>query len=123
MTKLSAELNDYLETIQPDLMNVTRLFALPDSDWQEPARYALSATMEGECCTITISDSNHQVKRTACLPSDSDPRLHTLHRRRTVRRLCKQVMYDLCREATGIHPPWGSSTGVRPTHLMYEALA
>ena len=53
---------------------------------------------------------------------DGDAQLRALHRKRAARRLCRQTLYNLCREVTGIHPPWGSLTGVRPTHLLYEAL-
>ena len=53
---------------------------------------------------------------------DGDVQLRALHRKRAARRLCRQTLYNLCREVTGIHPPWGSLTGVRPTHLLYEAL-
>ena len=56
-------------------------------------------------------------------PRIRDPRTRELHRKRAARRLCKQTLYDLCRKVTGIQPPWGSLTGVRPTHLMLEALA
>ena len=56
------------------------------------------------------------------IPDDEDERRRELHRKRAARRLCKQTLYDLCREGTGIHPPWGSLTGIRPTHLLYEAL-
>ena len=56
------------------------------------------------------------------VPDDPDPRIRELHRKRAARRLCKQVLYDLCKKITGIQPPWGSLTGVRPTHLMLEAL-
>ncbi|MBQ3425374.1 MAG: coproporphyrinogen dehydrogenase HemZ [Clostridia bacterium] len=42
--------------------------------------------------------------------------------KRQVKRQIKQALYDLLRKLTGMHPPWGSLTGIRPTRLLYEAL-
>ena len=117
------ELTAALETIRPELMNVTRLFGLPESVWDEPVRYRMSTTETPEKYIITFTDGTDSATGEAKTPSDPDPRVQALHRRRAARRLCKQTLYDLCRKTTGIHPPWGSMTGVRPTHLMLEALA
>ena len=117
------EIETYLETIEPELRVMTRLFGLPESVWDPPVRFVPRAEEADGCYRITFSDSGLTAVRTAPVPSDEDPRIQTLHRKRAVRRLCKQTLYDLCRQLTGIHPPWGSMTGVRPTHLMLEALA
>ena len=117
------ELTAALETIRPELMNVTRLFDLPESVWDEPVRYRMSTTETPEKYIVTFKDGTDSATGEAEIPSDPDPRVQALHRRRAARRLCKQTLYDLCRKTTGIHPPWGSMTGVRPTHLMLEALA
>ena len=117
------EIETYLETIEPELRVMTRLFGLPESVWDPPVRFVPRAEEAEGCYRITFSDSGLTAVRTAPVPSDEDPRIQTLHRKRAVRRLCKQTLYDLCRQLTGIHPPWGSMTGVRPTHLMLEALA
>ncbi len=113
------ELEQYLETIAPELNSVLRLFdgrlsadAVTRETEETPGRYR-----------IAFSDGVHRALREAPIPMDPDPRLRELHRKRTARRLCKQTLYDLGRKATGIHPPWGSLTGVRPTHLMWEAVA
>ena len=116
------ELESSLETIQPELMVMTRLFGFPESVWTPPLRFVPLAAEEAGQYRITFSDSGHTVTRTAPIPREADPRLQALHRKRAARRLCKQTLYALCRELTGIHPPWGSMTGVRPTHLMLEAL-
>lgn len=118
-----SELTAALETIKPELMNVTRLFGLPESVWDEPARYRFTAEETPGKYTITFTDGTDSAAGETDIPSDPDPRVQALHRRRAARRLCKQTLYDLCRKTTGIHPPWGSMTGVRPTHLMLEALA
>ena len=120
------ELTNALETIQPELMAMTRLFSLPDAVWDPPARFRMQAAADGDTYTILFSDGNRECARSVEIPPalpGEDPRLTALHRRRAARRLCKQALYGLCREITGIHPPWGSLTGVRPTHLMLESLA
>ena len=117
------ELDFALETIKPELMTVTRLFGIPESVWSEPVRYTYTAREQAGRYIITFTDGESSVTNETAVPSDPDPRVQSLHRRRAARRLCKQTLYDLCRKTTGIHPPWGSMTGVRPTHLMLEALA
>ncbi len=116
------DMMQYLDTIQPELMNITRLFGMPDSTWDAP-RYTFTAWAgEGQYhCRFT--DGEHAAERAVPIPpEEADARLQTLHRKRAARRLVRQTLYDLCREVTGIHPPWGSLTGIRPTHLMYEAI-
>ena len=118
-----SEISSALETIRPELMTVTRLFGLPEDVWGPPDRFTFRAEETGAQYRVTFSDGTLTAENTVPVPSDPDPRLQELHRRRAARRLCKQTLYDLCRQATGIHPPWGSMTGVRPTHLMNEAVA
>jgi oxygen-independent coproporphyrinogen-3 oxidase len=118
-----SELSAALETIRPELLAMTRLFDLPDVYWDPPARYGMRAEELPEIYRITFSFENLSAARETAIPSDPDPRVQQLHRRRAARRLCKQTLYDLLRRMTGMHPPWGSLTGVRPTHLMLEALA
>ena len=48
-------------------------------------------------------------------------------RRRTgteapAQRSVKLALYEYCKKLTGVHPPWGSLTGIRPSRLYYEAL-
>ena len=117
------ELTAALETIQPELMTVTRLFGMDESVWSDPVRYTYTAREQDSRYIISFTDGTDTAENSAEIPSDPDPRVQALHRRRAARRLCKQTLYDLCRRTTGIHPPWGSMTGVRPTHLMLEALA
>ena len=117
------ELATYLEALTPELKNVTRLFALPDEAWDgEQPRFAYTVWEEaGEYCCRVTGDGREIALRTA-IPDDADERLRALHRKRAARRMVKQAAYDLCRAVTGIHPPWGSLTGIRPTHLIYEAM-
>ena len=117
------ELESYLETITPELKVMTRLFGFPEEVWEEPVRFVPRAEETGGMFRIIFEDGGFRAERTAPAPEDPDGRIRTLHRKRAARRLCKQTLYDLCRQMTGIRPPWGSMTGVRPTHLMLEALA
>ena len=117
-----SQIQDYLETIQPELIHTARLFGYSEADFQAPARFHFDAEERDGKYRILFTDGGHTVRGEAAIPEDPDPRIETLHRKRAARRLCKQTLYNLCRETTGIHPPWGSLTGVRPTHLMLEAL-
>ena len=111
----------YLETIQPELMTITRLFGIPDDAWSPP-RYAYAMTEADGRYRCRFTDGEHTAEGCVPIPDDDDERLRELHRKRAARRLCKQTLYDLCRQVTGIHPPWGSLSGIRPTHLIYEGI-
>ena len=117
------ELESYLETIEPELRVMTRLFGFPESVWDEPKRFVPQAAEVNHTYQIAFTSDGHKALRSAPAPDDPDERIQALHRKRAARRLCKQALYDLCKKMSGIHPPWGSMTGVRPTHLMLEALA
>ena len=111
----------YLETIQLDLTNLTHLFALPESVWSE-GRFTYTMREEnGEFICVFRGDGKEAEMRQS-VPDHPDARLRELHRKRVCRRLCRQTCYALLRDVTGIHPPWGSMTGIRPTRLFYEAL-
>ena len=104
------------------MMNVTRLFGIADAAWEDPRRFSWSAWEEGGSYHCRVSGDGREAEGSTAIPMDGDVQLRALHRKRAARRLCRQTLYNLCREVTGIHPPWGSLTGVRPTHLLYEAL-
>ena len=113
----------YLEAIEPDLINVTRLFGIEDSAWGDQ-RFVYNAwEAEGQYHCRCSADGQSVHNAVPVPPEENDGRLQELHRKRAARRLVRQTMYDLCRHVTGIHPPWGSLTGIRPTHLMQEAIA
>ena len=116
------ETESYLETIEPELRVLTRLFGYPESVWKEPKKFVPAAEEREGQFRVAFEADGYRAERTAPAPEDPDERIRTLHRRRAARRLCKQTLYDLLKETTGIQPPWGSLTGVRPTHLMLEAL-
>ncbi len=120
MTQLAV----YLEEILPEMKNVTRLFSLPESVWEgDPAPFFFEEQEEDGSYLCTCALDGRKVVLSVPVPEEeADPRLTDLHRKRAARRLCKQTAYQLCRLVTGLHPAWGSMTGVRPTHLMYEAM-
>lgn len=118
-----ANLAEYLERLEPELRNVTHLFGLPDEEtWGETPRFTYTAWEQDGQYFCRFADGEAERQDHVSVPMDEDERLRELHQKRAARRLCKQVLYDLCRDVTGIHPPWGSSTGVRPTHLIYEGV-
>lgn len=46
-----------------------------------------------------------------------------LEQKRLHKRQVKLTLYYALKQATGIAPPWGALTGIRPTRLVYEAMA
>ena len=42
--------------------------------------------------------------------------------KRVRKRQVKMALYELLKQVTGMQPPWGSLTGIRPTRLLYEAM-
>ena len=46
-----------------------------------------------------------------------------LERKRRLKRAVKTACFLLMRKVTGVQPPWGSLTGIRPTRIMYELMA
>lgn len=42
--------------------------------------------------------------------------------KRLRKRQVKSGLYDLLKRLTGMRPPWGSLTGIRPTRLLYEGM-
>ena len=42
--------------------------------------------------------------------------------KRLRKRQIKMALYNLLKQLTGMRPPWGSLTGIRPTRLLYEAM-
>ena len=114
---------DYLDTIEPDLKNITRLFALPDTLWDSPQAFRMTMDERDGRYVCAWTDGRASATLDTPVPeATGDTRVDELHRRRAARRLCRQTLYALCRETTGIHPPWGSLTGIRPTRLIYEQL-
>ena len=113
-----------LRTVASELKDVTRLFHLDPALWEEghdPALTWRAWEEQGEyACCFALGD--RQWERRCPVPREADERLCLLAEKRALKRLCKQTLYDLCKDVTGMTPPWGSLTGIRPTRLVYEAM-
>ena len=98
-----------------DIMDVYRVFygaTEPDT----PLTHTFLET-NGQYETA-FSYRGKQIKNTAPIPKGNA----TLQKR-IQKRLIKVTLYNLLKNITGIKPPWGSLTGIRPTRLFYEQLA
>lgn len=115
---MRGEIAEALLSIEPDLIQITRLFGLPDEPFYT---YSLTSEEDGFRCVFE-GDGQRAVCSVPYPEPVPDSRVQALHRRRACRRLCRQTLYDLCRLCTGKHPAWGSLTGIRPTRLIYEQL-
>ncbi len=91
------ETERYLETIEPELKVLTRLFGFPESVWDEPKKFVPAAEERDGQFRIIFEADGYRAERTVTAPEDTDERIRTLHRRRAARRLCKQALYDLLR--------------------------
>lgn len=72
-------------------------------------------------CEFTFRGQS--ARRSLSMPADTPQEYRALVEKRLQKRLCKLTLYDLMKELTGHHPPWGSLTGIRPTRLVYENMA
>lgn len=61
-------LQDDLTTIEPDLMNMTRLFSLPDSVWDAP-EYHFAASIEGGQYVIRFYGKTQAAQGVTDIPS------------------------------------------------------
>ena len=110
-----------LRTVASELRDVTRLFALPAELWEEehqPHFHWRAWEADGAYhCDFALGE--RQRHRDVPVPVAADERTTLLEEKRVLKRLCKQTLYDLCKDVTGVTPPWGSLTGIRPTRLVY----
>ena len=105
-----------------DLGDVLRLFLgdvrVTQEDLPE-AEMTLSHSVveENGIRTDVWTDGTHASAVRSPAPSGSPLELKRLRK-----RAAKNGLYRLMREKTGIRPPWGALTGIRPTRLLYEGL-
>jgi len=69
--------------------------------------------------TFTWKMNDHCVSHTGRKPVQSGALVGKRMQKRAVKTCC----YTLIKQVTGLWPPWGSLTGIRPTRLYYEQLA
>jgi len=102
------------------MMEVIRLFfpdAEPTPETDADIRLSHRFDTENEYYTCEFSGGGRTVHLSA--PKGiNDP----VGSKRAQKRLIKHTLYTLLKEVTGVHPPWGSLTGIRPTRLFYEQL-
>ena len=69
-------------------------------------------------CVMTMAGTHSGRMEKSRAVSD-DPLLE----KRYHKRLIKQCLYEVMKQAAGFTPPWGSLTGIRPTRLIYEGMS
>lgn len=115
-----------LPALSAELADVVRLFfgeiSLSVNEGEGEADLCLRQELKEEegawDCAFSLGE--RRASRQAQIPRGPGTELLF---KRVRKRLCKQTLYDLLKEESGIHPPWGSLTGIRPTRLVYEAMA
>ena len=122
---MNIRLQTNLPAFANDLADVVRLM-LPGSTVRE------AEAGEGPRLIHTHSQA-HGFWHEQCVWTDAQTRLEQrwavpavtggLAEKRALKRALKQCCYYLMKRLTGITPPWGSLTGIRPTRLYHEALA
>ena len=106
---LTADLYDVIRLfygntpISPDEgeLRIDHVHAEADGQWQEVAR---CGEISAEYCAEAAGGSPVEQKR-------------------VMKRAAKTALFLLLQKVSGVNPPWGSLTGIRPTRLVYEAMA
>lgn len=116
-----------------ELCDVLKLFARveefrvnPEEDGDcEPLCHTWAE--EGGTARSSFAFRGRSLCRETALPDPSayagDAEHLAIVQKRVRKRLCKLSLYELMKALTGVQPPWGSLTGIRPTRLLYEQLA
>ena len=102
-----------------DIGDMLRLFFgdVQISPTEGEASYTHSIRTEGGLITDRWSHGDAAHESTAALPVGSEIEI-----KRVRKRQVKMALYALLKKMTGMQPPWGALTGIRPTRLLYEAL-
>ena len=112
-----------------DLADIARIFygqldysvCLPDEQDTDGADIRLTMTerREGSLTRVTVR-AEGLVRGEAYREYEafSDP----LEQKRVRKRSAKVAAYEVFRKASGVQPPWGALTGIRPTRLIYQRL-
>ena len=64
------EIESYLETIEPELRVLTRLFGFPESVWDEPKKFVPVTSAGDGLFRICFEADGHRAERTAAAPED-----------------------------------------------------
>ena len=114
-----------VEGFRKELMDVADIFVLENRWTQAPHETAdldilLKESVNSGCrtCTAKLSGAFRAVYQNT-EQVFSDP----IEEKRRHKRQEKLALYHALVLASGRRPPWGSLTGIRPTRLVYEAMA
>ena len=102
-----------------DIGDVLRLF-LGDVQIiasETDAAYTHSAVEENGRITDIWRHNSDSAEISCPVPAGSEVEI-----KRVRKRQVKMALYELLKKITGMQPPWGALTGIRPTRLLYEAL-
>ena len=103
----------------PDIGDMLRLFLgdvqIVQADGE--AAYEHSVLEENGRIIDCWSHGAEQYETNRPIPQGSPIEIKRIRKRQV-----KSALYELLKMITGMQPPWGSLTGIRPTRLLYEAL-
>ena len=111
-TNAPALSNDMAEVLRLFYGNITLLVNKPGGDWT----VTHEERIENNIRIVRVYDSNSAYETSETLTGDA------INDKRLRRRQAKLGVYRLLKERTGITPPWGSLTGIRPTRLVYTEM-
>ena len=103
-TNAPALSNDMAEVLRLFYGNITLLVNEPGGDWT----VTHEERIENNIRIVRVYDSNSAYETSETLTGDA------INDKRLRRRQAKLGVYRLLKERTGITPPWGSLTGIRP---------
>lgn len=103
----------------PDIGDMLRLFLGDVQIVSADGEAAYEHTMIQENGRITDLWSHDIEKNSICAPAPTGSEIEI---KRMRKRQVKSALYGLLKQVTGMTPPWGSLTGIRPTRLLYEEM-
>ncbi len=110
--RFTSELPPYMNDV-PEIVRAFAPYIIIDVKAEEEIKFGVNE--DGGKVTAEILSPFGNRKESIFL--DGEDRL--LYKKLS-KRFCKTVLYNFCREITGINLAYGSLTGVRPTKLFYE---
>ena len=103
----------------PDIGDMLRLFLGDVQIAAVEGEAAYEHSVLEECGFVSDHWSHGDDEYTLRRPA---PEGSPIEIKRERKRQVKTALYMLLKQITGMQPPWGSLTGIRPTRLLYEAL-
>jgi len=103
----------------PDIGDMLRLFLGDVQITEVQGEAAYEHTMTEADGRITDRWSHGSEEYEICRPVPAGSEIEV---KRVRKRQVKMALYELLKLVTGMTPPWGSLTGIRPTRLLYEAV-